>query len=1409
MVTNHNNSLVATYKPLAYWQLSESSGTQAVDSKNVSDGVYQNDVSLGTPSLFDSVGEAAAEFDGQNDYIEIAHDSAFELGSGSVQLWFNTTTLNGHQGLLSKDSKGRDNGGHFGMWVSEGGLTLRSESSSDKRSLRSETGLIQTNQWHHVTASWGGEGLRLYLDGQQVGADPSWRVGWSPNKEPIVIGADQQASGDQKVNNLKNFFSGQIEDVALFDRTLSEAEIQQLYQAGKEASEVTGEESSEVTGEESGEVTGEEAGEGSGESTGEGSGGESGEEAGEGSSVLNQVPVAQDDAYEVTKGQILTVSSAQGVLSNDSDDDGDTLEAVAEEITTAEGGTVLLKADGRFSYSPAEAFTGTDQFSYTVIDGQGGTGTGTVEIDVTEVSTSEASLYRRSQVSAYKPLAYWQLSESSGTQAADSKNVSDGVYHNDVSLGTPSLFDSVGEAAAEFDGQNDYIEIAHDSAFELGSGSVQLWFNTTTLNGHQGLLSKDSKGRDNGGHFGMWVSEGGLTLRSESSSDKRSLRSETGLIQTNQWHHVTASWGGEGLRLYLDGQQVGADPSWQVGWSPNKEPIVIGADQQASGDQKVNNLKNFFSGQIEDVALFDRKLSEAEIQQLYQAGIASGEPVLNQVPIAQDDTYEIDEGQILTVGKSQGVLSNDSDDDGDTLEAVAEEITTAEGGTVLLKADGRFSYSPAEAFTGTDQFSYTVIDGQGGTGTGTVEIDVTEVSTSEASLYRRSQVSAYKPLAYWQLSESSGTQAADSKNVSDGVYHNDVSLGTPSLFDSVGEAAAEFDGQNDYIEIAHDSAFELGSGSVQLWFNTTTLNGHQGLLSKDSKGRDNGGHFGMWVSEGSLSLRSESSSDKRSLRSETGLIQTNQWHHVTASWGGEGLRLYLDGQQVGADPSWQVGWSPNKEPIVIGADQQASGDQKVNNLKNFFSGQIEDVALFDRKLSEAEIQQLYQAGIDQTGSPDNTPPVVDAGNDLSVTAFAWAGISLSGTVADDGTFTTQWSQKDGPGVAIFDDASSQSTLATFSQPGTYTLQLTANDGTNEVSDEVEVVVERSEINIMPLGDSITHGGGKAGGTITSSYRRSLWKQLQAENYNVDFVGSQTKSYTASNGKIKLADPIHTDFDLHHEGHSGWRADEILNGSYNSDRLGDNGQSNINLWANSYNPDMVLLHLGTNDIIQNQSANSTISDLEGIIDRLQAIRPNISILIAQIIPYGKADKNKEVEKLNAKIPALAAKKNKFGSPVKVVNQFDGYHPSTDSKDNAHPNNKGDQKVADNWFTAIEDLAYYGNELFGRGRIDTLTGHAHEDTFVLGNFGDPYYNDGLTNSSGLEDYALIKNFQKEKDLIQLVGAASDYLTQVSPIVGIAGKAIYWDANKSGADNAELIGIVEGVDSLDLGSKSFLYV
>ena len=210
-------------------------------------------------------------------------------------------------------------------------------------------------------------------------------------------------------------------------------------------------------------------------------------------------------------------------------------------------------------------------------------------------------------------------------------------------------------------------------------------------------------------------------------------------------------------------------------------------------------------------------------------------------------------------------------------------------------------------------------------------------------------------------------------------------------------------------------------------------------------------------------------------------------------------------------------------------------------------------------------------------------------------------------------------------------------------------------------DSLPPATQRSSatVRIMPLGDSITESN-----TGQHSYRYYLWHLLIDRGYHVDFVGSL---HGVGNGP-----PANPDFDMDHEGHSGRRADEILN--------------HIQTWATAASPDFVLLHIGTNDICQHQSVASTVTDIGSIIDVLKSVNPRIRVLVAQLINSS----NCPPAALNAQLPALVAGKNSTESPIVLVDQYTGFDPPSMTYDGTHPNSIGDSRMADRWFETLSPM-----------------------------------------------------------------------------------------------------------------------
>jgi len=102
---------------------------------------------------------------------------------------------------------------------------------------------------------------------------------------------------------------------------------------------------------------------------------------GGGGDPINNAPVAVDDSYTVEQDTVLTVS-APGVLGNDTDADGDTMEATRTAFPAH--GTSTMSPNGSFTYTPYSEYVGTDTFQYKVNDGTDDSAIATVTITVTE-----------------------------------------------------------------------------------------------------------------------------------------------------------------------------------------------------------------------------------------------------------------------------------------------------------------------------------------------------------------------------------------------------------------------------------------------------------------------------------------------------------------------------------------------------------------------------------------------------------------------------------------------------------------------------------------------------------------------------------------------------------------------------------------------------------------------------------------------------------------------------------------------------------------------------------------------------------------------------------------------------------------------------------------------------------------
>ena len=145
---------------------------------------------------------------------------------------------------------------------------------------------------------------------------------------------------------------------------------------------------------------------------------------------VNAPPVAQSDILEISYAKTSSSTAAIGVLSNDSDPDGDTLTAALVSGPTY--GSFLLHADGSFNYTPGANFRGLDQFTYLASDGHANSNVVTVRI-LSHDASNVRKLYE--QVLHRDPddagMQYWVNLIQNGSSLAV---VAQGIFESDERL---------------------------------------------------------------------------------------------------------------------------------------------------------------------------------------------------------------------------------------------------------------------------------------------------------------------------------------------------------------------------------------------------------------------------------------------------------------------------------------------------------------------------------------------------------------------------------------------------------------------------------------------------------------------------------------------------------------------------------------------------------------------------------------------------------------------------------------------------------------------------------------------------------------------------------------------------------------------------------------------------------------
>jgi len=232
------------------------------------------------------------------------------------------------------------------------------------------------------------------------------------------------------------------------------------------------------------------------------------------------------------------------------------------------------------------------------------------------------------------------------------------------------------------------------------------------------------------------------------------------------------------------------------------------------------------------------------------------------------------------------------------------------------------------------------------------------------------------------------------------------------------------------------------------------------------------------------------------------------------------------------------------------------------------------------------------------------------------------------------------------------------------------------------------ITNQLPVRILPLGDSITQGG------ITDreeyTYRFPLQQLLLDAEVQFDFIGSV---HTGLQPEAKWPDVAPgVPFDPDHEGHYGWKTAEVR------DRL----KESLQLYEP---PDIVLVHLGTNDQNAAKGAKNEVEEkrlltqaivqpLEDIIQMLRVRNSKVVILVGHLM-----FDSEQARQIRLLVEAMANRLSTPDSPVVTVHHYRGFivkpGPGSDTFDWAHPNPQGQAKMAIAWFEIMKPYLHSKN------------------------------------------------------------------------------------------------------------------
>ena len=462
----------------------------------------------------------------------------------------------------------------------------------------------------------------------------------------------------------------------------------------------------------------------------------------------NDAPVAVADTGTTAENVLLSVTAANGVLSNDTDADSSDTHSVSavngaagnvgNAVAGSNGGSFTIAADGSYSFDPGAAFddlavgaTRTTSVTYTNLDNNGGSASTTLTITVT--GTNDA------------PVAV----ADTGTTAENvllSVTAANGVLSNDTDADSSDTHSvsavngAAGNVANRVAGSNGgSFTIAADGSYSFDPGAA---FDDLAV-GATRTTSVTYTNLDNNGGSASTT----LTITVTGTNDAPVAVADTGTTAENVLLSVTAANGV--LSNDTDADSSDTHSVSAVNGAAGNVANPVAGSNGGSFTIAADGSYSFDPGAaFDDLAVGATRTTSVTYTNLDNNGGSASTTLTitvtgtNDAPVAVADTGTTAENVLLSVTAANGVLSNDTDADSSDTHSVSAvngavlnvgaAVAGSNGGSFTIAADGSYSFDPGAAFddlavgaTRTTSVTYTNLDNNGGSASTTLTITVT------------------------------------------------------------------------------------------------------------------------------------------------------------------------------------------------------------------------------------------------------------------------------------------------------------------------------------------------------------------------------------------------------------------------------------------------------------------------------------------------------------------------------------------------------------------------------------------------------------------------------------------------------------------------------------------------------------